>query len=299
MTIKAGDKVPAVKLKSMTKDGIKDFTTDDIFKGKKVAIFGLPGAFTPTCSAKHLPGFVNHYDALKAKGVDTVACVSVNDAFVMDAWGKAQNVGDKVMMLADGNADFAKALGIEMDGTGFGMGPRMKRFSMYVVDGEVKSFNLEKPGAFEVSNVETIGVAGMAFDPAPFDVVRFGRRQQRLPQIDVLDRFLVGGFPAAALPAMHPFGDAVAHVDAVGPQPHAGGPFERLERFDRRRQFHAVVGRRVFAARQFLFDPAKAQQRAPTAGTRIAAASAVGEDFDCRIRVRAVGGHVGAPFSMP
>ena len=156
MTIKAGDKVPAVKLKSMTKDGIKDFTTDDIFKGKKVAIFGLPGAFTPTCSAKHLPGFVNHYEALKAKGVDTVACVSVNDAFVMDAWGKAQNVGDKVMMLADGNADFAKALGIEMDGTGFGMGPRMKRFSMYVVDGEVKSFNLEKPGAFEVSNVETM-----------------------------------------------------------------------------------------------------------------------------------------------
>jgi peroxiredoxin len=156
MTIKAGDKVPAVKLKSMTKDGIKDFTTDDIFKGKKVAIFGLPGAFTPTCSAKHLPGFVNHYDALKAKGVDTVACVSVNDAFVMDAWGKAQNVGDKVMMLADGNADFAKAMGIEMDGTGFGMGLRMKRFSMYVVDGEVKSFNLEKPGAFEVSNVETM-----------------------------------------------------------------------------------------------------------------------------------------------
>jgi len=156
MTIKAGDKVPAVKLKSMTKDGIKDFTTDDIFKGKKVAIFGLPGAFTPTCSAKHLPGFVNHYEALKAKGVDTVACVSVNDAFVMDAWGKAQNVGDKVLMLADGNADFAKAMGIEMDGTGFGMGLRMKRFSMYVVDGEVKTFNLEKPGAFEVSNVETM-----------------------------------------------------------------------------------------------------------------------------------------------
>jgi len=156
MTVQAGDRVPAVKLKSMTKDGIKDFTTDDIFKGKKVAIFGLPGAFTPTCSAKHLPGFVNHYDALKAKGIDTVACVSVNDAFVMDAWGKAQNVGDKVLMLADGNADFAKAMGIEMDGTGFGMGLRMKRFSMYVVDGTIKSFNLEKPGAFEVSTVETM-----------------------------------------------------------------------------------------------------------------------------------------------
>ncbi len=156
MTIQAGDKVPSVKLKSMTKDGMKDLTTDDIFKGKKVAIFGLPGAFTPTCSAKHLPGFVNNFDALKAKGVDTIACVSVNDAFVMDAWGKAQNVGDKVLMLADGNADFTKALGIEMDGTGYGMGLRMKRFSMYVVDGTVKSFNLEKPGAFEVSNAETM-----------------------------------------------------------------------------------------------------------------------------------------------
>jgi peroxiredoxin len=156
MTIKAGDKVPAVKLKSMTKDGIKDFTTDDIFKGKKVAIFGLPGAFTPTCSAKHLPGFVEKADAFRAKGIDTVACVSVNDAFVMDAWGKAQNVGDKVLMLADGNADLTKALGIEMDGTGYGMGLRMKRFSMYVVDGTVKSFNLEKPGAFEVSNAETM-----------------------------------------------------------------------------------------------------------------------------------------------
>jgi peroxiredoxin len=156
MTIQAGDKIPAVKLKTMTKDGIKDLTTDEIFKGKKVAIFGLPGAFTPTCSAKHLPGFVQKYDDLKAKGVDTVACISVNDAFVMDAWGKSQNVGDKVLMLADGNAEFAKALGIEMDGTGYGMGLRMKRFSAFVVDGTVKSFNLEKPGAFEVSNVETM-----------------------------------------------------------------------------------------------------------------------------------------------
>ncbi len=156
MTIQTGDKVPSVKLKTMTKDGIKDLTTDEIFKGKKVAIFGLPGAFTPTCSAKHLPGFVEKADAFRAKGIDTVACVSVNDAFVMDAWGKAQNVGDKVLMLADGNADLTKALGIEMDGTGYGMGLRMKRFSAYVVDGTVKSFNLEKPGSFEVSNAETM-----------------------------------------------------------------------------------------------------------------------------------------------
>jgi peroxiredoxin len=156
MTIQAGDKVPSVKLKTMTKDGIKDLTTDEIFKGKKVAIFGLPGAFTPTCSAKHLPGFVQHFDALKAKGVDTVACVSVNDAFVMDAWGKAQNVGDKVKMVADGNGDLAKALGIEMDGTANVMGTRMRRFSAYVVDGKVEIFNLEKPGAFEVSGAEAL-----------------------------------------------------------------------------------------------------------------------------------------------
>lgn len=156
MTIKAGDKVPSVKLKTMTKDGIKDLTTDDIFKGKKVAIFGLPGAFTPTCSAKHLPGFVTNHDALKAKGVDTVACVSVNDAFVMDAWGKSQNVGAKVMMVADGNGALAKALGIEMDGTANVMGTRMRRFSAYVVDGRVETFNLEKPGAFEVSDADTL-----------------------------------------------------------------------------------------------------------------------------------------------
>ena len=156
MTIQAGDKVPSVKLKTMTKDGIKDLTTDEIFKGKKVAIFGLPGAFTPTCSAKHLPGFVMNFEALKAKGVDTVACVSVNDAFVMDAWGKAQNVGTKVAMVADGNGALAKALGIEMDGTANVMGTRMHRFSAYVVDGKVEIFNLEKPGAFEVSDAGTL-----------------------------------------------------------------------------------------------------------------------------------------------
>jgi glutaredoxin/glutathione-dependent peroxiredoxin len=156
MTINVGDKVPSVKLRHMTKDGVKEISTDEIFTGKKVAIFGLPGAFTPTCSAKHLPGFVGHYDKLKAKGVDTIVCISVNDAFVMDAWGKSQNVGDKVLMVADGNAELTKALGIEMDGTGYGMGLRMKRFSALVDDGTVKNFNLEKQGAFEVSNAETM-----------------------------------------------------------------------------------------------------------------------------------------------
>lgn len=156
MTINVGDKIPSVKLRTMTKDGPKEITTDDLFKGKKVVMFGLPGAFTPTCSAKHLPGFVQQADAIKAKGVDTIACISVNDAFVMGAWGKDQNAGDKVMMLADGNADFTKAVGLEMDGTGYGMGLRSRRFSMVVDDGVVRHFNLEKPGAFEVSNAETI-----------------------------------------------------------------------------------------------------------------------------------------------
>jgi peroxiredoxin len=156
MTIKVGDKIPSAKLRHMTKDGPKDITTDEIFKGKKVALFALPGAFTPTCSAKHLPGFVQNAEQIKGKGISTIACLSVNDAFVMDAWGKNQNVGDKVMMLADGNADFTKAIGLEMDGTGYGMGLRSKRYSMVVDDGVVKQLNLEKPGAFEVSNAETI-----------------------------------------------------------------------------------------------------------------------------------------------
>jgi peroxiredoxin len=154
--IKVGDKVPSAKLKTKTPDGMKDLTTDELFKGKKVVVFGLPGAFTPTCSAKHLPGYVESAAAIKAKGVDTIACLSVNDAFVMDAWGKDQKVGDKVLMLADGNADLAKALGLEMDGTGYGMGTRVKRFSMLVQDGVVKELNVEKPGAFEVSDAATM-----------------------------------------------------------------------------------------------------------------------------------------------
>jgi glutaredoxin/glutathione-dependent peroxiredoxin len=154
--IKVGDKVPSAKLKTKTPEGMKDLTTDELFKGKKVVVFGLPGAFTPTCSAKHLPGYVEHAAEIKAKGVDTIACLSVNDAFVMDAWGKDQKVGDKVLMLADGNAELAKALGLEMDGTGYGMGTRVKRFSMLVQDGVVKELNVEKPGAFEVSDAGTI-----------------------------------------------------------------------------------------------------------------------------------------------
>jgi peroxiredoxin len=155
MTINVGDTIPPVKVKMMTKDGIKDITTDELFKGK-VAAFGLPGAFTPTCSAKHLPGFIQHAEMLKGKGVDKIVCLSVNDAFVMDAWGKQQGSGDKVMMVADGSGDLTRALGLELDLTANGMGKRMKRFSMVVQDGVVKAINVEKPGAFEVSNAETI-----------------------------------------------------------------------------------------------------------------------------------------------
>src|SRR5947207_12768279 len=154
--IKVGDRIPSVKLKHMTSDGIKEITTDEIFKGKKVVLFALPGAFTPTCSAKHLPGFVQKAADLKGKGVDTVACLSVNDAFVMNAWGKDQKVEDKVLMLADGNGDFTRAVGIEMDGTGYGMGKRSRRYALVAQDGVVKTLNVENPGAFEVSSAEAV-----------------------------------------------------------------------------------------------------------------------------------------------
>ncbi|HVO16564.1 MAG TPA: peroxiredoxin [Alphaproteobacteria bacterium] len=156
MTIKVGDKIPSAKFKYLGKDGMAEISTDDLFKSKKVVLFAVPGAFTPTCSAKHLPGFLQHADQLKKKGVDTIACVSVNDAFVMDNWGKNQKVDGKVMMLADGNGDFAKAVGLEMDASGFGMGLRSKRYAMVVENGVVKQLHVEKPGAFEVSSAEYI-----------------------------------------------------------------------------------------------------------------------------------------------
>jgi len=154
MTIKVGDKVPSATLMQMKGGAPQPVKTDDLFGSKKVALFALPGAFTPTCSAKHLPGFVRHAGDLKAKGIDTIACVSVNDAFVMGAWGDNQQVGDKVMMLADGNGDFTRALGLEMDATRFGMGHRSQRFSMIVDNGVVKQLNVEEPGSFSVSSAE-------------------------------------------------------------------------------------------------------------------------------------------------
>ena len=153
MTIKAGDKIPSIELKTMTSDGPDGITTDDLFNGKKVILFGLPGAFTPTCSAKHVPSYVQHADAIKAKGIDTIACISVNDAFVMGAWGKDQNVGDKVMMLADGSAEFTKAAGLELDLVARGMGVRCQRFSMIVDNGVVQSINIDD-GTFDKTSAE-------------------------------------------------------------------------------------------------------------------------------------------------
>ena len=156
MTIKVGDSIPSMKLMMATTDGPKEVSTDDIFKGKKVVLFAVPGAFTPTCSAKHLPGFLQNADAIKGKGVDTIACISVNDAFVMGAWGKEHGTGEKIQMLADGSANFAKALGLEMDVTARGMGVRSQSYALVVQDGKVTHLGVEAPGAFEASKAETI-----------------------------------------------------------------------------------------------------------------------------------------------
>ena len=157
MTIKVGDKLPAGSLTVMSKEGPKQISTDELFGGKKVALFAVPGAFTPTCSAKHLPGFLERAADLKKKGVQTIACLAVNDTFVMDAWGKAQNVGDKIMMLADGSADFAKAVGMDIDLSRAGLGTRSKRYSMLVEDGTVKALNVEQaPPQVDVSSADSM-----------------------------------------------------------------------------------------------------------------------------------------------
>jgi len=154
MAIKVGDKLPDAKFMTPTADGPAPLTTDEVFKGKRVALFAVPGAFTPTCSAKHLPGFKQHAAEFRAKGVDTIACVSVNDVFVMKAWGESQGVGDDVLMLADGNGDFTRAVGLEMDASKFGMGARSQRYSIMVVDGVAKEINVEQGGEFKVSSAE-------------------------------------------------------------------------------------------------------------------------------------------------
>ena len=156
MAIKVGDRIPAATLKVPNADGIKDQSTEQLFGGKKVVLFSVPGAFTPTCSMKHLPGFVQQAAAIRAKGVDTIVCLSVNDGFVMGAWGKDQNVGDKVVMAADGNGEFAKALGLDFDGSKFGMGHRSQRFALIADNGVVTHLAVEAPGKFEVSSAEAV-----------------------------------------------------------------------------------------------------------------------------------------------
>ncbi|MCE2491878.1 MAG: peroxiredoxin [Alphaproteobacteria bacterium] len=156
MAVHVGDSIPDVTLAVMGESGPEQVSTGDLFSGKKVVAFALPGAFTPTCSAQHLPGFVDSADAIKAKGVDSIICLSVNDVFVMDAWGKDQNVSDKVAMVADGSGVLAKALGLELDLTERGLGVRSRRYSMVVDDGVVSVLNLEEGGAYEVSSAEKI-----------------------------------------------------------------------------------------------------------------------------------------------
>ena len=156
MSIKTGDTMPAGSFKIITAEGPRDLTTDELFGGKTVVLFSVPGAFTPTCDAKHLPGYVQHAAELKAKGVDTIACMAVNDMFVMKAWGQAGNVGDDVLMLADGNGDYTRALGLELDARGFGLGMRGQRFAIIVKDGIASTVNVEAGGEFKVSAAEHV-----------------------------------------------------------------------------------------------------------------------------------------------
>jgi peroxiredoxin len=156
MAIQVGDKIPSATLKVAGSEGIRDVATDELFGGKKVVVFAVPGAFTPTCSAKHLPGFVQNADALRSRGVDKIVCLAVNDAFVMGAWGRDQGVGEKVVMAADGNGEFTRALGLELDASRFGMGTRSQRFAMVVDDGVVAKLQVEAPGKFEVSSAEAV-----------------------------------------------------------------------------------------------------------------------------------------------
>jgi peroxiredoxin len=159
MTIKVGDRLPAAKFMTLTAEGPKPLTTDDVFKGKKVALFAVPGAFTPTCHKAHMPGFVQRADYLKSKGIDTIACTAVNDVFVMDEWAKATGSDGKVLMLTDDSAAFAKAIGLDIDltGAGIGLGVRSKRYAMLVDDGMVKVLNIdESPPAHDKSSAETL-----------------------------------------------------------------------------------------------------------------------------------------------
>lgn len=154
MSINKGDQIPQTTFMKATPEGPQPIDSESFFKGRRVALFSVPGAFTPTCSARHLPGFVEKADTLKAKGIDEIACTAVNDAFVMNAWAESAGVGDKIIMLSDGNGDFAEKLGLTMDGSKFGMGTRGQRYSMVINDGVIEQINVEEPGAFDVSSAD-------------------------------------------------------------------------------------------------------------------------------------------------
>ena len=156
MTIQVGDTLPSVNLTMMTAEGPKPISLNELSAGKKVVLFAVPGAFTPTCSAQHLPGFIERSKAIKEKGVDLIACVSVNDPFVMKAWGEDRNVGEDVMMLSDGNGEFTAAIGLEMDGSGFGLGTRSQRYAMIIDDGAVSVLNVEQGPGLDVSSADTV-----------------------------------------------------------------------------------------------------------------------------------------------
>lgn len=154
MPIQIGDRIPDVTLRTIAAGRDREFSTDELFRGKRAVLFAVPGAFTPTCSDYHLPGFVEQAGAFKARGIDLIACVAVNDHFVMDAWGKAREVGDRILMLADGNGDFARAMGLEQDSSRFGLGTRSRRYAALIEDGVLKALNVDQPGRFEVSSAE-------------------------------------------------------------------------------------------------------------------------------------------------
>ena len=156
MPIQTGDRIPDVTLRTVAAGREREVSTGELFQGKRAVLFAVPGAFTPTCSDYHLPGFVERADAIKAKGIDLIACVAVNDHFVMEAWGKAREVGDKILMLADGNGEFARAMGLEQDSSRFGLGSRSRRYSALIEDGVVKALHVDQPGRFEVSSAEKI-----------------------------------------------------------------------------------------------------------------------------------------------
>lgn len=156
MPIQIGDRIPDVTLRTIAAGRDREISTEELFRGKRAVLFAVPGAFTPTCSDYHLPSFVENADAIKAKGIDLIACVAVNDHFVMDAWGKAREVGDKILMLADGNGDFARAMGLEGDSSRFGMGTRSRRYAALIEDGVLKAIHVDQPGRFEVSSAEKI-----------------------------------------------------------------------------------------------------------------------------------------------